>query len=112
MYFSTKLKKNLIGSTQHVPLIIIFLRIVRGHPYSCTDGFGENIGGKSNIGRIVTASSVYCIRQCGCVGFHVPFIVSINDIKKRGFVLLSVPRIEALALPIMIEQTTSESTPI
>ena len=36
----------------------------------------------------------------------------INDIKKRGFVLLSVPRIEALALPIMIEQTTSESTPI
>lgn len=32
--------------------------------------------------------------------------------KKRGIVLLSVPRIEALALPICIEQTTSEPTPI
>ena len=32
--------------------------------------------------------------------------------KKRESVLLSVPRIEALALPIVVEQTTSEPTPI
>ena len=32
--------------------------------------------------------------------------------KKRGIVSLSIPRIEALALPIEIEQTTSEPTPI
>lgn len=33
-------------------------------------------------------------------------------IKKRGTFLLSIPRIEALALPIVVEQTTSEPTPI
>lgn len=32
--------------------------------------------------------------------------------KKRGTRLLSVPRIEALALPNPVEQTTPESTPI
>lgn len=34
------------------------------------------------------------------------------DIKKRGIVLLSVPRTEALASPNSIEQTTTEPTPI
>jgi len=34
------------------------------------------------------------------------------NIKKRGIVLLSVPLSEALALPIVVEQTTSEPTPI
>ena len=33
------------------------------------------------------------------------------DIKKRGVVQLSIPRVEALALPIIVEQTTSEATP-
>ena len=33
------------------------------------------------------------------------------DTKKRGIVLLSIPRVEALALPIKVEQTTSEATP-
>ena len=37
---------------------------------------------------------------------------AIIDIKKRGIVLLSIPRTEALALPIIVEQTTSEPTPI
>lgn len=32
--------------------------------------------------------------------------------KKRGLIQLSVPRIEALALPIKDEQTTLEPTPI
>ena len=32
--------------------------------------------------------------------------------KKRGIVLLSIPRVEALALPIVVEQTTLEPTPI
>lgn len=32
--------------------------------------------------------------------------------KKREIVLLSIPHIEALALPIIVEQTTSEPTPI
>ena len=32
--------------------------------------------------------------------------------KKRGIVSLSIPRIEALALPIVVEQTTFEPTPI
>lgn len=31
---------------------------------------------------------------------------------KRGIVLLSIPRVEALALPIVVEQTTLEPTPI
>lgn len=31
--------------------------------------------------------------------------------KKRGIELLSIPRVEALALPIIVEQTTSEATP-
>jgi len=31
---------------------------------------------------------------------------------KRGIVPLSIPRTEALALPIIAEQTTLESTPI
>lgn len=34
----------------------------------------------------------------------------IADIKKRGIVLLSVPRVEALALPIIVELITSEPT--
>ncbi|MCQ2075447.1 MAG: hypothetical protein MJZ20_00205 [Bacteroidaceae bacterium] len=33
------------------------------------------------------------------------------DTKKREIVLLSIPRAEALALPIIVEQTTSEATP-
>ena len=33
------------------------------------------------------------------------------DIKKRGIDQLSIPRVEALALPIIVEQTTSEATP-
>ena len=37
---------------------------------------------------------------------------SSSDIKKRGIVLLSIPPTEALALPIKVEQTTSEPTPI
>ena len=37
---------------------------------------------------------------------------AIIDTKKRGIVLLSIPRVEALALPIIVEQTTSEPTPI
>jgi len=32
--------------------------------------------------------------------------------KKREIVLLPIPHIEALALPILVEQTTSEPTPI
>ena len=32
--------------------------------------------------------------------------------QKAWFVLLSIPRIEALPLPIKVEQTTSEPTPI
>ena len=36
----------------------------------------------------------------------------VRDTKKAWFVLLSVPRVEALALPIIVEQTTSEPTPI
>ena len=32
--------------------------------------------------------------------------------KKRGIVLLPIPHIEALALPILVEQTTLEPTPI
>ena len=31
---------------------------------------------------------------------------------KRGIVLLSIPRVEALALPIVVEQTTLEPTQI
>ena len=34
------------------------------------------------------------------------------DIKKAWNVPLSIPRIEALALPIVVEQTTLEPTPI
>lgn len=34
------------------------------------------------------------------------------DTKKRGIVLLSIPRVEAPALPIVVEQTTLEPTPI
>ena len=38
-------------------------------------------------------------------------LYSNTDIKKRGIVLLPIPRVEALALPIKVEQTTSEATP-
>ena len=52
----------------------------------------------------------------GLFGFRLLFILSYIKYnfwaqKKRGIQLLSILRVEALALPIIVEQTTSEATP-
>lgn len=80
--------------------------------------FGEGVGGKSSAGRRFATSLVANIFWCPFIDFHIGanFILDRNqldvDTKKRGIVVLSIPHTEALVLPIKIEQTTSEPTPI
>ena len=101
-----------------------YMCISGGHPCLWTLcgnsalSFGEGVGGKSSARREFTASWGVYIFWCPFIDFHIGanFFLDRNplnsDIKKREIVLLSIPHIEALALPIIVEQTTSEPTPI
>ena len=103
---------SIICNSQHEPFVICFLYIVRGRPCMWALCFGEDIGGKSNVRRSASTSMGMRINQC----VHIVFMSCIKLAtiwhKKRGIVLLSIPRVEALALPIVVEQTTLEPTPI
>ena len=83
------------------------------HPCFWAFGFGEDIRGKPDARRSCLASSSFHIRQCAHIGpFRAVVLGSMLTQKSVEIVLLSVPRIEALALPIVVEQTTLEPTPI
>ena len=101
-----------IGDPEHEPLLGWVRDILHRHPCWKAFGFGDDIGGKSNVWRFLPASSGVGIAQCAHIGVLYPFLKKDKGIKKRGTVLLSVPRVKALALPNLIEQTTSEPTPI
>ena len=93
--------------------MVVFLRcIVRGHPLKRALLLGGDIGVMSNVWRQVSLPLGMRIQQCVHIVPHVFLRSCKTDIKKAWKRLLSVPHTEALALPIIVEQTTSEPTPI
>ena len=70
--------------------------------------------GNSDTRRICLASSSFHIRQCAHIGplFVMSSVVVRCQTQKSVKSRLFIPRIEALALPIVVEQTTLEPTPI
>ena len=104
---------SVVCNSQHEPFVIFLLCIVRGHPCMWALCFGEDIGCKSNVRRSASTSMGMRINQCvHIVSMSCIKLATIWHKKKRGIVLLSIPRVEALALPIVVEQTTLEPTPI
>ena len=101
-----------VCNSQHEPFVICLLYIVRGHPCLWALSFGEDVGGKSNVRRSGSTSLGMRIKQCVHIVLCLALSPQLLTQKKRGIVLLPIPRVEALALPIIVEQTTSEPTPI
>ena len=68
-------------------------------------------GGHVSPPRVVTSPNV-CFTTFILMTLLHPRLNPAEEHKKAWNFLLSVPRVEALALPILVEQTTSEPTPI
>ena len=124
-----------IGGSQRIPMRCSFSRFgwllvpflwwhtTGGHPCLWTFNlwgisFGEDIGGKSNVGRGLHSTSIAFYIWCGAIYIHIVMVPcqkldpEYTTYKKAWKRLLSFPFPEALALPNHVEQTTSEPTPI
>ena len=102
------------------------MRISGGHPCLwtlCWCGalsFGEGVGGKSSAGRSFTTSNGVYILWCTFIDFHIGANFFLDrtplncDRKKKSVESSCCPFhfLRLLQLPIVVEQTTLEPTPI
>lgn len=90
----------LMGHFEYKLIVIWLFYISRELPCLGALSFGEDVGDNSSVMRFASTYVRMLIKQCVHIIFMSCVKTTFTDTKKRGIVLLPIPRTEALALPI------------